>query len=118
MSLASDKVIVGKIGAPYGVKGWVKINSYTETPEGIFDYAPWFLGDEKEYQIDQWRPHGKSLVAKIVGVDSRDDAERIKNLDININASQLPDLGDEGVYWRELTGMKVVTTQGYDLGVV
>ena len=118
MSLASDKVIVGKIGAPYGVKGWVKINSYTETPEGIFDYAPWFLGDEKEYQIDQWRPHGKSLVAKIVGVDSRDDAERIKNLDININASQLPDLGDEGVYWRELTGMQVVTTQGYDLGVV
>ena len=78
MSLASDKVIVGKIGAPYGVKGWVKINSYTETPEGIFDYAPWFLGDEKEYQIDQWRPHGKSLVAKIVGVDSRDDAERIR----------------------------------------
>ena len=118
MSLASDKVIVGKIGAPYGVKGWVKINSYTETPEGIFEYAPWFLGDEKEYQIDQWRPHGKSLVAKIVGVDSRDDAERIKNLDININASQLPDLGDEGVYWRELTGMQVVTTQGYDLGVV
>lgn len=65
MSLASDKVIVGKIGAPYGVKGWVKINSYTETPEGIFDYAPWFLGDEKEYQIDQWRPHGKNLVAKL-----------------------------------------------------
>ena len=52
MSLASDKVIVGKIGAPYGVKGWVKINSYTETPEGIFEYAPWFIGEEKEYQID------------------------------------------------------------------
>ena len=85
MSLASDKVIVGKIGAPYGVKGWVKINSHTETPEGIFEYAPWFLGDEK-VQIDQWRPHG-SLVAKIVGVDSRDDAERIKNLDINADAT-------------------------------
>ena len=118
MTDASGLVVIGKITSVYGVKGWVKINSYTETPEGIFDYAPWFLGDEKEYQIDQWRPHGKSLVAKIVGVDSRDDAERIKNLDININASQLPDLGDEGVYWRELTGMKVVTTQGYDLGVV
>lgn len=118
MSLASDKVIIGKIGAPYGVKGWVKINSYTETPEGIFDYLPWFLGEEKECRIDQWRPHGKSLVAKIEGVDNRDDAERIKNLDINISASLLPDLGDDGIYWRELTGMKVVTTQGYDLGVV
>ena len=118
MSPASDKVIIGKIGAPYGVKGWVKINSYTETPEGIFDYLPWFLGEEKKCRIDQWRPHGKSLVAKIEGVDNRDDAERIKNLDINIDASLLPDLGDDGIYWRELTGMKVVTTQGYDLGVV
>ncbi|AUC87812.1 MULTISPECIES: ribosome maturation factor RimM [Alteromonas] len=118
MSLASDKVIVGKIGAPYGVKGWVKINSYTEKPEGIFDYTPWFLGEEKKCSIDQWRTHGKSLVAKIEGVDNRDDAESIKNLDICINASQLPDLGDDGIYWRELTGMKVVTTQGYDLGVV
>ncbi|GEA10375.1 ribosome maturation factor RimM [Alteromonas sp. KUL49] len=118
MSHTSDNVIVGKIGAPYGVKGWVKINSYTEVPEGIFEYVPWFLGSEKEYQIDQWRPHGKSLVAKIEGVDSRDDAERIKNLDISILASQLPELGEEGVYWRELTGMQVVTTQGYNLGVV
>ena len=92
MSLASDIVVVGKIGAPYGVKGWVKINSYTQTPEGIFEYLPWFLGEENEYQIDQWRTHGKGLVAKIVGVDNRDDAERIKNLDINISASQLPDL--------------------------
>lgn len=118
MSLASDKVVVGKIGAPYGVKGWVKINSYTETPDGIFEYAPWFLSGDKEYRVDQWRFHGKSMVAKIDGMESRDDAERIKNLDITILASQLPDLGDDGIYWRELTGMKVVTTDGYDLGVV
>jgi 16S rRNA processing protein RimM len=118
MSQASDKVVIGKIGAPYGVKGWVKINSYTETPEGIFDYSPWFIGESDEYSVDLWRTHGKGLVAKIVGVDSREDAESIKNLDISMLASQLPELGDDGVYWRDLTGMKVVTTQGYDLGVV
>ncbi len=118
MSQASDTIIVGKIGAPYGVKGWVKINSYTETPAGIFDYSPWQLGDNQTAEVDQWRPHGKSLVAKLVGIDNRDDAERIKNLDINIAAQQLPELGDEEYYWRELTGMQVVTTQGYDLGVV
>jgi len=118
MSQASDKVIVGKIGAPYGVKGWVKINSFTDVPEGIFDYSPWQLSDSNEYQIDQWRPHGKSLVAKIVGVESRDDAERIKNLDIAINENQLPELDEGEFYWRELTGMQVVTTQGYELGVV
>ncbi|MBD3585150.1 ribosome maturation factor RimM [Salinimonas sp. HHU 13199] len=118
MSQASDKVVIGKIGAPHGVKGWVKINTYTDTPEGIFDYQPWLLGDGKEYQIDQWRPHGKVLVAKVVGIETRDDAERIKNLDISISADQLPELDDNEFYWRELTGMQVVTTQGYDLGVV
>lgn len=118
MSQASDKVVIGKIGAPHGVKGWVKINTYTDTPEGIFDYQPWLLGDGKEYQIDQWRPHGKVLVAKIVGIETRDDAERIKNLDISISADQLPELDENEFYWRELTGMQVVTTQGYDLGVV
>ncbi|WP_018984519.1 ribosome maturation factor RimM [Salinimonas chungwhensis] len=118
MSQTSDKVIIGKIGAPHGVKGWVKINTYTDTPEGIFAYRPWLLGDGKEYQLDQWRPHGKVLVAKIEGIETRDDAERIKNLDITILANQLPELDDNEFYWRELTGMQVVTTQGYDLGVV
>ncbi|QCZ94091.1 ribosome maturation factor RimM [Salinimonas iocasae] len=118
MSQASDKVVIGKIGAPHGVKGWVKINTYTDTPEGIFDYQPWLLGDGKEYQLDQWRPHGKVLVAKIEGIETRDDAERIKNLDISITAEQLPELDENEFYWRELTGMQVVTTQGYDLGVV
>ncbi len=42
----------------------VKINSFTEVPEGIFDYSPWLLADEKEYQIDQWRPHGKAIVSE------------------------------------------------------
>lgn len=118
MSHASDKVVVGKIGAPYGVQGWVKINTYTDTPEGIFEYSPWIIGESQECRVDQWRPNGKNLVAKIENVNSRDDAERIKNLDIQILASQLPSLEDGEYYWRELTGMEVVTTQGYNLGVV
>lgn len=119
MGQASETLIVGKIGAPYGVKGWVKITSYTEQLTGIFDYAPWFLGsDRQEYQIDQWRTHNKGVVAKLVGVENRDDAEGIKNLDITIKAEMLPQLGDDEYYWRDLVGMQVVTESGYDLGVV
>lgn len=118
MSSASDKVVVGKIGAPYGVKGWVKINSYTDENTGIFDYSPWLLGEEKEIQVDQWRVHNKGLIAKLVGVESRDDAESIKNLDISIKTEQLPQLDGDDFYWRDLVGMQVVTTNGYDLGVV
>jgi 16S rRNA processing protein RimM len=119
MSQASDNIVIGKIGAPYGVKGWVKITTYTDEIEGIFSYSPWLLGEQaEEYQIDSWRTHNKGVVAKLVGVESRDDADSIKNLDISIKASQLPQLADDEHYWRDLVGMQVVTENGYSLGVV
>jgi 16S rRNA processing protein RimM len=71
-----------------------------------------------QYVVDQWRTHNKGLVAKLVGVDNRDDAEGIKNLEISIKAEMLPELDDSDVYWRELVGMRVVTDKGYNLGVI
>jgi|TARA_R110002167_G_scaffold366223_1_gene593827 16S rRNA processing protein RimM len=119
MSHSSDTLVVGKIGAPYGVKGWVKITTFTHEQDGVFTYTPWLLGQEnKEYVVDQWRTHNKGLVAKLVGVETRDDAESIKNLDISIKAQQLPQLAGDDFYWRELVGMQVVTEKGYSLGVV
>lgn len=121
MSQASDTLVIGKIGAPYGVKGWVKITSYTDKLEGVFSYTPWLLGQVKEsnkYVVDQWRLHNKGVIAKLVGVETRDDAESIKNLEISIKAEQLPQLESDDFYWRELVGMQVVTDKGYNLGVV
>ncbi len=121
MSLASDTLVIGIIGAPYGVKGWVKITSHTHDLDGVFAYTPWLLGqveESKDYVVDQWRTHNKGLVAKLVGVDNRDDAEGIKNLEISIKAEMLPELDDSDVYWRELVGMRVVTDKGYNLGVI
>jgi len=118
MSQASDTLVIGKIGAPYGVKGWVKINSYTDESTGIFDYAPWILSDGKKYLVEQWRPNGKTLVAKLETIESRDDAERVKNCDISIQAEQLPELASDDFYWRDLIGMQVATLDGYQLGEV
>ena len=121
MSSASDTLVIGIIGAPYGVKGWVKITSHTHDLDGVFAYTPWLLGqveEGKEYVVDQWRTHNKGLVAKLIGVDDRDDAEGIKNLEISIKAAMLPELDDSDVYWRELVGMQVVTEKGYNLGVI
>ncbi len=118
MSHIDEPVVVGKVGAPYGVKGWVKINSYTEIPEDIFSYQPWQIGEVSNLVPDQWRAQGNGLIAKLAGVDSRDAADRLKNLDICIAASLLPPLEEGEYYWRELTGLTVVTTQGYDLGTV
>lgn len=118
MSRASETVIIGKIGAPYGVKGWVKINSYTDEKAGIFNYVPWIIGAGQNFQVAQWRTHNNALVAKLKGIDDRDDAERIKNLDIAIESSQLPQLSDDEFYWRDLMGMQVVTEKGYSLGII
>ncbi|AWL12356.1 Ribosome maturation factor RimM [Saliniradius amylolyticus] len=121
MSSASETIVVGKVGAPYGVKGWVKIIAYTDEMNGIFDYSPWLVGSgekSQEYQIEQWRKHNKGIVAKLEGVDGRDAADRLKNLDIRIRPEQLPELEDGAFYWRELVGMRVINQNGYDLGKV
>lgn len=121
MSSASDTLIVGKIGAPYGVKGWFKVTSYTDIDDGIFDYHPWILRpgrDEKEFEVEQWKPHNKGLVAKFVGVDDREAIDALKNLDIHIHQASLPELEDGEFYWRDLIGMKVVNENGYDFGKV
>lgn len=117
MSSASDELVVGKIGAPYGVKGWVKINSFTQHPQDIFDYVPWRLGHDQQVEVELWRVQSKALVAKLVGVNSRDAADLIKNLDITVPASSLPRLDDD-IYWKDIIGMTVENTHGYSLGVV
>lgn len=118
---ASDTLIVGKIGAPHGVKGWVKINSFTQEKQNIFDYSPWLisLGNEKNksIEVDQWKVHSSSLVAKLKGIDDRTSADLIKNADIRIETSQLPELED-GYYWKDLLGMQVKTVSGYNMGLV
>lgn len=118
---ASDTLIVGKIGAPHGVKGWVKINSFTQEKQNIFDYSPWLLnigaGEEQSIEVDQWKVHSSSLVAKLKGIDDRNNADLIKNATISILTSQLPELED-GYYWKDLLGMQVKTSAGYDMGLV
>ena len=117
MSHASDNVVIGKIGAPYGVKGWVKIHSFTQQLDTVFSYQPWVIG-KHSVTVDQWRVQGKAFVAKFEGVDDREAADALKNLEITIDAGLLPDLGEEEFYWRDLQGMRVVNTKGYDLGTV
>lgn len=58
------------------------------------------------------------MVAKLIGVETRDDAESIKNLDVSIKAEMLPELAYDDYYWRDLVGMQVMTDKGYNLGVV
>lgn len=121
MTNSTATLIVGKIGAPHGVKGWVRITSYTEELDGIFDFSPWLLtvqGEVKEYRVADWKHQSKALIAKLEGVTTRDHAEAIKNKEISVLEAQLPTLEQGDFYWRDLIGLKVHTESGYDLGKV
>ncbi|RUO77948.1 ribosome maturation factor RimM [Idiomarina seosinensis] len=121
----SDKVVIGCIGAVYGVKGWLKIQSYTESPEDIFEYSPWYLQSsaarqqsEQTVKVVEWRHHNKGLIAHIDGINDRDQASRLTGMEISISTEELPALAEDEFYWRDLIGLRVKNQQGYDMGVV
>jgi 16S rRNA processing protein RimM len=116
-----EYIVVGKISSSYGVKGWVKLFSYTDPVENILQYRPWFIkqkGIWKNVAIEQGRVHGKSLVAHIETVDDRDSAEQLKGCEIAIKRAQLPAAKPGEYYWLDLIGLQVINQQGIELGVV
>jgi 16S rRNA processing protein RimM len=112
MSTNSNLVNVGRITAVFGIKGWVKIHSYTDPQENLFEYHPWFLKTAhgvKKIEIDEAKPHGDSFVAHIVGVDDRDLAMEFTSADIAIERNLLPELDAGEYYWSQLEGLAVFT---------
>tara|TARA_E500000331_G_C17178644_1_gene679553 strand:+ start:670 stop:1188 length:519 start_codon:yes stop_codon:yes gene_type:complete len=112
------KVLLGRINAAYGLKGWVKVFSYTDPLEQILNYNPWTLrrrNVDKQVVIEQGRKHGKGLVARLAGAENRDHAEALIGSEI---WGELPDLEDGDVYWHQLQGMVVENEVGELLGSV
>lgn len=121
MKAVDKEVILGKVGAVYGVKGWVKIHSFTDEQEAILDYFPWSLklgNKTKSVEISDWRKHNNGLIVKVNDIDDRDLAQALVGSDIIVTEEALPDLPEGEFYWRDLIGMSVVNIQGYDLGAV
>lgn len=121
MSIDTEYVVVGKIGATYGIKGWVKITSFTESIPDILDYSPWYLEDKQDWKlidVIEGRTHGKGVVAKIKGFDNPEQARLLNGKCIAINRSQLPKLKQQEYYWSDLKGLTVINQQNEVLGTV
>ena len=121
MEVIGKDVTLGKVGAVYGIKGWLKIHSFTDDQEAILDYFPWSLKLGNKIQsvdITDWRKHNNGLVVKVAGIDDRDIAQKLVGSEIFVSEEALSDLPDGEFYWRDLIGMAVVTDKGYDLGQV
>lgn len=114
-------LLVGRISGVFGVKGWIKVYSYTEPRDNIVNYPLWHLkrgGEWQPVKLEAGRKHGKAVVAKLEGIDDRDAALALREVDIAINRDELEQLGPDEYYWADLIGLRVVTLQGMELGRV
>ena len=113
------RILIGRVAGIYGVKGWVKIVSYTRPPENIFLYSPWLIKRDDTWQksvLKDGKIHGKGLIASLEGVTDRDVARELIGADIEIYRSQLQELPPGEYYWDDLLGMQVINQQGMVLG--
>lgn len=129
---ADQMIVIGRLGAPYGVKGWVRVNTFTDPPENLLEYAPWWLNgmsDREQPPLDPqqgWhkvdvievRAHQQGFVARLAGVEDRTAAERMQGVWIGVRAEQLAEAGEDEYYWRDLVGLTVLDTAGRCLGRV
>lgn len=125
MNIAAERddenIIIGKINGVYGVKGWVKVYSYTDPREAITKYNPWYLkkgGVWKAVKIEDSKPQAKTVIAKIEGCDDRDAALLFSGTEVSIKPEQLGSLDEGKYYWRDLIGLRVRNQDDYDFGEV
>ena len=119
--MADELLSVGKVSGIFGVRGWIKVFSYTEIRENILTYSPWILRkgkESKEVIVVDGRRHGKTVVACLQGLDDRDDAADLNGWEILIRSEQLPKARKDEYYWTDLVGLHVKNIDGTDFGVV
>ena len=115
------RVVLGRITGLHGVRGWVKLHSYTEPREAILDYSECLLQDGSTWRttrILDGRKHGKGVVASIAGIESRDDARERIGAEIAVLRERMPEPEDGHYYWADLEGLTVIDVDGRVLGTV
>lgn len=113
---ATPLICVGRIGGAYGIKGWVRIQSFTDTAEDILALNGWQLAapgqrdsgkTPTEVEVVEGRMHGKGPIARLAGIEDRNAAERLRGQEIWVAEATLPALEEGEYYWRDLLGLQV-----------
>jgi 16S rRNA processing protein RimM len=111
------RVIVGQIRGLYGVRGWVKVFSYTDPITNIINYSPWFV-NQKMFAVSQAKAHGKGIIAKFESINDRDEAVTLLGAELAIDHEQLPATATDEFYWHDLIGLTVINHEGITFGKV
>lgn len=116
------RILLGRVAGAFGVRGELKLESWTEPRSAIFNYQPWIvvspLGQESTLSGVRGRDTGKHLIARFPGVDDRDVVEAMRGTEVYVARSSLPPPKPDEYYWVDLEGLDVKTVDGVSLGQV
>ncbi len=120
-AVADDLIVIGKIYSVHGVRGEVKVYSFTDPTETLLQYKTWTLkreGSVKQVELVSGRGSDKFLVAKLKGLDDREEARLLAGYEIRVPRNLFPELTDGEYYWYQLEGLKVIDQLGQLFGKI
>jgi len=112
---------MGRVAAPFGIQGWIKIQPFTDELDGLAGYSEWWLGDGvtwRQVAVTDCAVHGATLIAKLDGVADRNASAAIKGQQVAVPRALLPKPGHDEYYWSDLIGLAVTNLQGEALGTI
>ncbi len=115
MTQNSQETVIGRITSVFGVKGWLKVFSYTDPKDGILNYRDWTLlldGKRIPIRLEEGRRQGQGIVVRLKGIDDREVARTYCGAEIRVPTEQLPELPEGEFYWHQLEGLDVFTVEG------
>jgi 16S rRNA processing protein RimM len=117
--MAGGRICLGQIGAPHGVRGEVRLHSFTAEPGAIATYGPLETEDGRVFNIETLRPAKHAFVAKLSGVADRDTAERLANTKLYVPRERLPQPAQpDEFYHADLIGLRAIDCAGRECGTV
>ena len=118
---ASAMIVMGRVTGAFGIKGWVKVQPFTDSIDGLLGYPIWWLeqdGGWSERKVCDGAAHGRVLVAQLLGCEDRASAAALKGRAVAVPRAQLPASGRGEYYWADLVGLEVANREGLPLGRV
>ena len=119
MASGADRyVVLGIITGPHGIRGDVKLKSFTEDPEAIAQYGQLDTADGKRLEITSLKPAKAGFIARIKGIGDRNQAEALKGTELRLSRDRLPEPEEEEFYHADLVGLTATTSDGQTFGDV
>ncbi|HTU67298.1 MAG TPA: ribosome maturation factor RimM [Steroidobacteraceae bacterium] len=115
--MSDARVEVGRLGAAHGVRGWVRVQSYTDPPRRLFEWQRWFVGD-REMKVLEVRPQGDGFIALLEGITERNGASRLTGQMVLVSRELLPPAEGREHYRDDLVGFEARNVEGALLGQV